>query len=48
VELTSDMLVTIVWNLGTHPIFGRDCYKQTTSTTGGDEVPATTDEAVMA
>ena len=34
--------------LATHPIFGRDCYKQTTSTTGGEEVPATTDEAVMA
>ena len=34
--------------LATHQIFGRDCYKQTTSTTGGEEVPATTDEAVMA
>ena len=32
-------------DLSNHPIFGRDCYKGITDTTGGEEVPATSVEA---
>ena len=35
-------------DLDNHPIFGRECYKETTDTTGGDEVPATSSEAEIA